>query len=74
MGWCKGKKKRPTGARASQECCDIAFLTDCPSAASAGQQQASERAMRVGCTYWVVTEHHAVQQSGQGVETTYIQT
>lgn len=39
-----------------------------------GQQQASERAMRVGCTYWVVMDHHAVQQSGQGVETTYIQT
>lgn len=40
----------------------------------ARQQQASERAMRVGCTYWVVMDHHAVQQSGQGVETTYIQT
>lgn len=30
--------------------------------------------MRGGCTYWVVMDHHAVQQSGQGVETTYIQT
>lgn len=74
MGWCKGKKEEPTCARASQDCCDIAFLTGSPLATSARQQQASERAMRVGCTYWVVMDHHAVQQSGQGVETTYIQT
>lgn len=33
-----------------------------------------QRAMKVGCTYWVVMNHHAVQQSGQGVEATCIQT
>lgn len=33
-----------------------------------------QRAMTVGCTYWVVMDHHAVQQSGQGVEATCIQT
>lgn len=33
-----------------------------------------QRVMRVGYTYWVVMNHHAVQQSGQGVEATCIQT
>lgn len=29
---------------------------------------------RVGCTYWVVMDHHAVQQSWQSIEATCIQT
>lgn len=78
-GWCKELKEPMLSCQPANSCqSQPEVLWHCVSQTLLWQpaldNSKHQRAMRVGCTYWVVIDHHAVQQSGEGVEATCIQT